>query len=611
MYSVREGKARKLTGDRFNDDSPVFSPCGKYLYFRSNRDFNLAFSSFEFNYLYNKASRIYALPLKKDTPPLFKYKNDVEEIATAAAPKANGKKSPDAKDSAGLTVRIDFNGAEERIVAFPVASSDYFALDSVEKGIVYIREGTLYLFDVEKKKEEKILENVRNFTLTSDRKKGLVLSGKDYSIIPVSPGQKAGEGKLDLSGLKMKIEPLKEWAQIYNDGLRIFRDWFYVENLHGIDWKGIGEKYKKLLPYVKHRADLDYIFGELVGESNTGHCYVNYGDFPRVKRMDTGLLGAEFEADPASGRYRIKKIYKGENWNPDRRSPLTEQGIHVSEGDTLISINRHDVTLKDNPYQFLEDTAGNRIPIVVSNSAGTREYMVKPVKSELELFYLDWVESRRALVDKLSGGRIGYIHAPNTSFEGNRELFKGMYAFHNRDALIIDDRFNGGGFIPDVMIELLGRKTLAYWAVKGIHPSRTPGILHEGPKAMLINHYASSGGDAFPYFFKKRGLGVLIGTRTWGGLVGISGNAGFADGGSFNVPTFGFYDTEGNWAVEGIGVYPDIEVVDTPHLVAKGIDPSIEAAVKHLLEELKKNPPKKVKQPQDPDRSKWIEIEIK
>ena len=237
--------------------------------------------------------------------------------------------------------------------------------------------------------------------------------------------------------------------------------------------------------------------------------------------------------------------------------------------------------------------------------------MIKPLKSELQLFYLDWVESRRALVDKLSGGKIGYIHAPNTSFEGNRELFKGMYAFHNKEALIIDDRYNGGGFIPDVMVELLGRKPLAYWAVGGVKPFRTPGVLHEGPKAMLINHYASSGGDAFPYFFKKRNLGILIGTRTWGGLVGLSGNAGFVDGGSFNVPTFGFFDTEGNWAVEGVGIYPDIEVIDTPHLVAKGVDPSIETAVKYLLEELKKNPVKRVKQPKDPDRSKWIEQEIK
>jgi len=603
VYPLATGKATQLTNDRFNDDSPVFSTCGKYLFFRSNRDFNLSFSSFEFDYVYNKASKIYALALEESTPPLFKVKEDLVQ-ATKAKPDSNKKKG-------AVSVFIDFDGADSRVVALPIAGSNYFNIDAVEGGVIYNRQGTLYKFNIAGKKEEKVMSNVRGLVLSADKKKGLYRSGSDYGIISIKPGNKPGTGKLKLAELKMKIEPLKEWNQIYNDGVRIFRDWFYAKNLHGVDWKKMGERYKKLLPHVKHRADLDYLFGELVGESNTGHCYVNYGDFPRVKRMDTGLLGAELEADPTSGRYRIKKIFRGENWNKSRKSPLTEQGVDIKEGDTIISINHRNVTTKDNPYMFLENTVGKRISMVVSNASGQKEYRIKPISSELELFYLDWVESRRALVDKLSNGRIGYIHAPNTSFEGNRELFKGMYAFHNKEALIIDDRYNGGGFIPDVMVELLGRKTLAYWAVGGVEPFRTPGVLHEGPKAMLINHYASSGGDAFPYFFKKRGLGILIGTRTWGGLVGLSGNAGFVDGGSFNVPTFGFFDTDGKWAVEGIGVYPDMEVVDTPHLVAQGKDPSIEAAVKYLLEELRKNPVKKVKQPKDPDRSEWIEQEVK
>ncbi len=611
VYSMASNKATQLTNNRFDDDSPVFSSCGKYMFFRSNRDFNLSFSSYEFDYVYNKASKVYALTLGKDTPPLFKDKDDVEEVKKSTSTKSSIKKAAAKKNGVPAEVIIDFENSDSRIVALPITSSNYFNIESVEGGVIYNRRGTLYKFDVANNKEEKIMSNVRSIVLSSDQKKGLYRSGSDYGIISIKPDNKPGAGKLELADLTMKIEPLKEWKQIYNDGWRIFRDWFYAKNLHGVNWRKMGERYKKLLPHVKHRADLDYLFGELVGESNTGHCYVNYGDFPRVKRMDTGLLGAELAADIATGRYIIKKIFKGENWNSSRKSPLTEQGINIKEGDTIISINNREVTLKDNPYMFLENTVGKRISIVVSNASGQKEYKIKPISSELELFYLDWVESRRALVDKLSKGKIGYIHAPNTSFEGNRELFKGMYAFHNKEALIIDDRYNGGGFIPDVMVDLLGRKTLAYWAVGSVQPFRTPGVLHEGPKAMLINHYASSGGDAFPYFFKKRGLGILIGTRTWGGLVGLSGNAGFVDGGSFNVPTFGFFDTDGKWAVEGIGVYPDIEVVDTPHLVAKGKDPSIEAAVKYLLNELKKNPVKKVKKPEDPDRSKWIEQKVK
>ena len=245
------------------------------------------------------------------------------------------------------------------------------------------------------------------------------------------------------------------------------------------------------------------------------------------------------------------------------------------------------------------------------SETGAKTYKIKPIASELSLFYLDWVESRRKMVDKLSGGKIGYIHVPNTSTEGNVELHRGMYAYYNKEALIIDDRYNGGGFIPDVMADLLDRETLSYWYRKDLRFNKTPAIAHDGPKAMLINHYASSGGDAFPYYFKKKGLGTLIGTRTWGGLVGMSGNAGLVDGGYIAVPTFGIFDENGEWIIEGVGIYPDIEVIDEPHLVVKGRDPSVEEAVKVLLKELEKNPIKEIKRPADPNRSKWIEKTIK
>ena len=398
----------------------------------------------------------------------------------------------------------------------------------------------------------------------------------------------------------MKLDPQKEWAQIFNDGWRIFRDWFYQKNLHGVDWLKMKQKYGQLVPFLSHRADLDFIFGELVGEVNAGHTYVNWGDFPRVKRLDTGLLGAELKADEKAGRYLISKIYAGENWNEATRSPLTEQGIGVQVGDYLIALNGSEVTLKDNPYRFLENTMGRKISIKVNArpvAQGAREYWFKPVKSELDLFYLDWVRSRREMVDRLSAGRIGYIHVPNTAEEGNRELYKGMYAYKNKEALIIDERYNGGGFIPVVMTELLARKTLNYWATRGLELTPDPGVTHSGPKVMLINGYSSSGGDALPYYFKKSKLGQLIGTRTWGGLIGLSGNPDLVDGGSINVPTFGFVDTDGNWAVEGEGVYPDIEVIDRPELVAAGKDPCIEKAVEVLLEQLKANPPKKTAMP--------------
>ncbi|MCG8411455.1 MAG: PDZ domain-containing protein, partial [Bacteroidales bacterium] len=365
--------------------------------------------------------------------------------------------------------------------------------------------------------------------------------------------------------------------------------------------------------HVSHRADLDYILGEIISETNTGHAYDNYGDFERVKRVNGGLLGADFKSDD-SGRYIISKIYKGENWNEARRSPLTEQGINVNEGDYLISLNGYNVTTNDNLYKFLENTANKHIEITVSSSPSakdTRTYTVKTIKSELSLFYLNWVESRRKMVEKLSGGKIGYIHVPNTAIEGNYELHRGMYEFHSKEALIIDDRFNGGGFIPVNMVDMLDRETLSYWHRNKLLGMKSPTIAHDGPKAMLINGYSSSGGDAFPYYFRKKGLGTLIGTRTWGGLVGMSTNAGLVDGGYIAVPRFGIFDENSEWIIEGIGVYPDIEVIDEPHLTAKGIDPCIKKAVEVLLKQLEANPVKKPQSPKAPDRSKWIEVDIK
>ena len=614
VYSLDKEKTFQLTNDMFIDFSPVFSTCGKYIFFLSDRSFNLNFSSSEFDYVFRESTNIYAVPLTEAVLPLFKDKNDQEEVKKEKAEKETkskkeAKKTPKTKEEKAPSVRINFERINERIISFPLKPGDYRNLAAVEGGVLYVKNGELHMFKIDDKKDSVIIKGISGGALSANRKKILYRAQQKYGIIDIKPDQKVGDGELNLSDLTMKIEPMKEWKQLFNDGWRIYRDWFYVKNLHGVDWQEMKVKYGQLVPYLSHRADLDFIFGELVGELNTGHCYINWGDFPRVKRVEGGLLGAKLKADQKSSRFIISKIYKGENWNESTRSPLTEQGINVKEGDYLISLNGHDITTKDNPYKFLENKVEKRIPIVVNSEPvekGAREFLIKPIKSELNLFYMDWVNSRREMVDKLSNGKIGYFHVPNTSVQGNRELFNGFYAFRNKDALIIDERYNGGGFIPDVMTELLTRKILSYWGRRGLIPSQTPGAAHEGPKVMLINHYSASGGDAFPYYFRKKKLGTLIGTRTWGGLVGLSGNPALADGGYTSVPTFGFIDTEGNWAVEGVGVYPDIEVYDRPELVAKGEDPCIKKAVEVLLAELKKNPSKKIKKPDDPDRSKRI-----
>ncbi len=620
VYEITSGKKTQVTDGIYSDQLPVFSLDGNYIFFASDRDYNLTFSSFEFDYLYNRATRLYAMALNLKSPRIFKEKNDTEPVkeekaAEKPAPAAKGKKTQDAAtdtpiEKKEVNVEIDFNGINNRITALPGEPGDYRIVGACEGGLLFLSGGKLMKYNLNDEKNEEILDRAMMAILTADGKMAMYRSGEDIGIIKLTPGQKAGAGKVNLTGLEMKIDPKLEWNQIYNDGWRIFRDYFYVGNLHGIDWKALKERYSTLLPYVSHRADLDYILNELVAESNTGHSYVDWGDFENVKRIDNGLLGAEITADEAAGRYRITRIYEGENWNPARRSPLTEQGVDVKEGDYIISIDGKEITTADNPYMFLENKAGKNIELKVSSkpsAADARTSTVKTVKSELELLYYNWVNERRALVDKLSGGRIGYIHVPNTSTSGNQELFHGMYTYYDKEALIIDDRYNGGGFIPDRMADLLDRQTLTYWHQNGLLPNKAPGIAHDGPKVMLINGYSSSGGDAFPYFFRKMGLGKLIGTRTWGGLVGISGNARLVDGGYISVPRFGIFDKDDGWIIEGVGVYPDIEVVERPEQLVNGIDACIEKAVEVLLQELKDKPVKKVTVPPPPDRSKWHE----
>ncbi len=616
VYNIADNKKSQVTNDNFSDTEPVFSNDGNYIFFLSDRDFNLVFSSFEFNYLYNKSTRIYSIALNNKVPKLVEEKNDVETIDEEAKAEETSKKSKekDKSDTSNAIITIDLDGINNRIMSIPVPSGDYWNLSAIKGGIAYCTEEGVSQYKFEDEESKQILKDVMNYTISANGEMIMYYSRPNYGIAKLAPSIDASSGTINLDDMIMKIDPKKEWNQIYTDGWRIFRDYFYVDNMHGVDWKGVKTKYEPLLPFVSHRADLDYIFHEIISESNTGHSYVNYGDFAKPKRMETGLLGAKLEADVAANRYKIVKIYQGENWNKSRRSPLTEQGINVKEGDYLISINGNDLTLADNPYLYLENTVGKLTEIEVNSSAskdGAKSYLIKPIKSELELFYFDWVQSRRKMVDELSDGKIGYIHVPNTAFEGNRELFRGMNSFNNKEALIIDDRYNGGGFIPAHMANLLDRKTLSYWHKNGLQPGKSPDIAHNGPKAMLINGYSSSGGDAFPYYFKKKGLGKLIGTRTWGGLVGISGNAGLVDGGYIAVPRFGVFDENSEWIVEGVGVYPDIEVVDAPDKIAKGIDPSIEEAVKVLLEELEKNPVKKIVPPANPDRSKWIEEDVK
>ena len=625
LYSLDDKKARQLTSDLTAETEPVFDPQGRYLYFLSNRDFNLTFSGFEFSYVYTNPTRVYVGVLSKEGPALFLPQSDEEDPKTETAalriadaqetpaPARKGNAAPEAKGDTAkpspVRVKVDFDGFEQRVRAIPGPSGNYQDLAVTADGVLYRvgaapggPAGTLKMFSLKEEKEQPILEGIQDYELSADGKKILYRQGPNFGIVDVKPGQKPGDGKLTLDNMKLRIQPREEWGQMYNDAWRIMRDWFYDPAMHGTDWQAMRDRYAELLPSVATRSDLDFLLGELGAEVSAGHVYVEEGNEPGPERIEGGLLGAEVE-EHSSGYFRIAEIFPGENWHANFRSPLTEPGVGVKEGDFILAVDGQPTNKVENFYRLLEGKANQVVTLLVNdkpNLTGAHEERVRPVANEQNLRYLDWVIENRAKVDKASGGRIGYIHLPNTDVEGNRELYKYFYPQANKEALILDDRYNQGGFIPEQMIALLDRPLLNYWVTRGGDAYSTPGFVATGPKVTLMNGQAGSGGDAFPYYFKKMGLGPLIGETTWGGLIGLSGTPALVDGGTLTTPTFRFLTAEGEWAVEGEGVAPDIEVIDRPDALAKGQDPSLEKGIEVLLQELQKSPPKKIVVPPIP-----------
>jgi tricorn protease len=377
---------------------------------------------------------------------------------------------------------------------------------------------------------------------------------------------------------------------------RIYREYFYDPGMHGHDWNAIWKQYEPYLPYITERSDLTYVIGMMIGELAIGHAYVGGGDYPEIDRVPGGLLGADYEI--ADGFYRIKKIYRGENWNPDLKSPLTEPGVNVNTGDYILEVNGKPVKGTDNIYSFFEKTSGKQVALKINNKPeikGARTVTVVPIESERSLRNKEWIESNRKKVEELSGGKAGYVYLPDTSVPGFNNFNRYYYSHLDKEAMVIDERFNAGGYAADYIIDMLARPLMCWWQPRYGAPGITPQAQVFGPKVMLINEFAGSGGDAMPYFFHLRGLGKLIGKRTWGGLVGISGYPPLMDGGFVTAPSFGIVGIDGTFVVENHGVDPDIEVEITPADFIAGKDPQLETGVKVLMEELKKNPPAKFK----------------
>lgn len=591
LYDTVSKRKYAATEADYNAANPAFDPKGRYLYFTSDRDFNLEFEAVEFDYIYVRAQKLFAAALRADVEPAVKPLSD--EIK---APKADGKED---KDEEAADLGIDFDGLIERTVALKVPGGNYGGLLASASGLYYQSAGAqgtppaLQFYKLAEHKSDLVAAGVNGYALSGNGKKLLLAQAGNSYVLADAKWKTDLKAKLDMDKMQLRVDPQAEWAQMFRDGWRILRDWFYDAGMHGNDWDAVYQRYLALLPHVSTRADLDYLFSEIAGEMNAGHIYVQSGDQPRPERFAGGLLGAEFAAH-SSGYFKFSKVYSGETGMDIYRAPLDTPSTRVRTGEFLIAVDGVDARSVKNAFALLENKADRQIEVLVNDrpsADGARTLLVQTVASETQLRYLDWIDSRRALVDELSGGRIGYVHLPNTAGDGNRELVRQLLPQIDKDALIFDERYNGGGFIPDRMIEMIARTPLHYWKRRGLEPQASPFISHAGPKAMLINGQSSSGGDALPYYFRKLGLGPLIGTRTWGGLIGISGNPGLADGGQLLASTFRFLDNDGNWAVENEGVSPDIEVVDAPHLVAAGRDPSVEKAVEVLLAELAKGTP--------------------
>jgi tricorn protease len=606
LFEVETGKKTEVTDQWFTSDQAVFSRDGKYLVFTSERTFNPLYSNVEWNYAYEKMTKIYLVALAKDTPSPFALTNDevkIEEPISKEGSDSNkedkaGKKNTKAGDETEkskekLVVKVDTEGIRDRIVEIPVKASNYFNINAIEDKI-YFNEQTddgivLKLYDLKNKKENE-LGNGMVFDITADGKKMLIRQNSRFAMIDL-PSQKISLDKyIDMTDVKTFVDFTQEWKQIYDEAWRQMRDFFYVSNMHGVDWKAMHDKYRILLPYVNHRNDLTYLIGELIGELNVGHAYVGGGERPVLERIDLGLLGARLTKD-VSGYFRIDSILLGENWTSNLRSPLSIMGVGAVKGDYITSVNGKSTRNMVDIYQSFINKSGKSVELTLNSKAeeGGRKVLVNPVRDEASLYYYNWVQGNIRKVNEATNGEVGYIHIPDMSAEGLNEFVKYFYPQLSKKALIIDDRGNGGGNVSPMIIERLQREITRSNMARNVEiPGHTPQQMLTGPKVMLINNYSASDGDLFPYAFKKHKIGKVIGTRSWGGVVGIRGSLPFVDGGELRKPEFASYSAdESKWIIEGYGVEPDIQIDNDPAREYAGIDDQLNKAIEVIREELK------------------------
>jgi tricorn protease len=660
VYKVADGSRKQLTGGFFSDSAPTFDNKGEYIFFASSRHFESPkYEDLGTTFIYSGTEVLIAMPLRSDVEHPFLAKIDEEEWeeeesedekegdeepGDRESSDEDDEKSPsddassesneaDEEDSDEKSnddseaesgddeegdeepFEIEFDGIEARAFQLPVGNGSFGSLVCNDKNqLLYVQSSgrgsgqppAIKLFDLsdDEREAKTVVSGVGGFAITADGKKLLVVRGEDAFVVSAAAGQKL-EDQISTNGMDVMIDPREEWKQVFHDAWRLERDFFYDPTMHGVDWDGIKAHYEPMLEDCVTRSDLSFIIREMISELNVGHAYYRETDLERGDGSDVGLLGCRFELD--GDAYKIAELYQGADWDVDARNPLVSAG--VKSGQYILEVNGMPLTAEQNPYSAFAGLAGRTVSITFSDDAKLddedKRVAVRTMRSDNNLRFRAWIEKNRKYVEEKSDGKVGYIYVVNTGVPGQNDLVRMFYGQIGKEALIVDDRWNGGGQIPTRFIELLNRPITNYWAIRNGRDWSWPPDSHQGPKCMLINGMAGSGGDMFPALFKQNKLGKLIGLRTWGGLVGISGGPGLVDGSGVTMPSFAYYEKDGTWGIEGHGVDPDLKIVDDPAKMVDGGDPQLDAAIEEMLKEIEAggyNPPQR---PAYPDRSKF------
>jgi len=612
IYDYNNKKLTQATSGFYNVYSPVFDTEGKYLYVISRQALSPSYSNIDNSFIYANADKIAAIPLKKTTPSLLLPKNDTVAVKEEEMAKKPEEKKPDSSANAATKkpgskgVEIDFDGFEQRMDLLNIPAGNYNNLGAVKGKILFMKypnigsapggQGAIKYYDIDKREEKMVLDGADFFLVSANANKLMVGKSGTYAVIKPDENQKF-EKLLRIAEMQTLVDPMQEWKQVFNDAWRFERDYFYDAGMHGVDWKEIKERYSKMIEGAMTREEADFVIGEMIGELNASHTYHGGGDIETPKSKPVGYLGVDWQAD--GDHYKIKKIIRGAPWDTEVKSALDAGGVNIKEGDYILAVNGIPLTTGMEPHAAFVGLGGKTVELTYNSTpsfTGAKTAIVQTLNDEYRLRHLAWIEGNRKRVEEASNGDVGYIYVPSTGVDGQNELIRQFNAQWDKKALVIDERFNDGGQIPDRFIELLNRDPLAFWAIRDGETWPWPPFAHFGPKVMLMNGWSGSGGDAFPDYFRRKKLGPLIGARTWGGLIGISGVPPLIDGGNVTVPTFRMYNPDGTWFKEGYGVEPDIAVPEDLGAMAKGIDPQLERAItetKNLLKSKEfKRPPR-------------------